>query len=339
MHMPSMVLRPQRAPRCGARSKRTKMPCRAPAVRGFHVCRFHGARGGAAHGNRNAWKHGVRGAAWLRQARDLRALVRGAAKLVAASKSRVHGVVRSNFGLGYPHRRKLAAEDVRTGRSVPRCHVGGIARLYVVCPSFKGSNMSIGMLRAVRYGAIALIGALALVWAAVGLGFFAPPDEARYGASVVGDFRLSDQDGAVVTAQTVLSRPSIVFFGFAYCPDVCPTTLTAMTALMGRLGPDADKLGAYFVTVDPERDTASSLKAYLASFDKRIRGLTGPADQIAAIARPLGVFYERSGTGTNYTMDHTASVFLLDADGRLRGTIAYGEDAAVAEAKVRALLR
>ena len=97
MHMPSMVSRLRAAPRCGARSKRTKMPCQAPAVRGYRVCRFHGARGGAPRGNRNAWKHGVRGQAWLGHARGLRALVRGAAVPVSAAKSRVHGVVRSNI--------------------------------------------------------------------------------------------------------------------------------------------------------------------------------------------------------------------------------------------------
>jgi hypothetical protein len=81
--MPSMVTRLQAAPRCRSRSKRTKLPCRAPAVRGFDVCRFHGARGGAAHGDRNAWKHGARGEAWASEAAALRALVRGARKLTS----------------------------------------------------------------------------------------------------------------------------------------------------------------------------------------------------------------------------------------------------------------
>ncbi len=92
----ALAARLQAAPRCHAHSKRTRQPCRAPAVRGFAVCRFHGARGGARRGNRNAWKHGVRGAAWAREAAGFRALVRGARRLVSASKSRVHGVVRSN---------------------------------------------------------------------------------------------------------------------------------------------------------------------------------------------------------------------------------------------------
>ena len=199
--------------------------------------------------------------------------------------------------------------------------------------------MSTAMLKTIRYGAFALIGVLALVWAAVSLGLVGSGGEAQYGRAVLGSFRLVDQDGNAVTERSILGRPAVVFFGFTYCPDVCPTTLASMTALLKALGGDADRLGAYFVTVDPERDTAGALKAYLGSFDKRIRGLTGPADQIAAIARPLGVYFARSGPGGSYTMDHTASVFLLDADGRLHGTIAYGEDAAVAEAKVRALLR
>jgi protein SCO1/2 len=112
-----------------------------------------------------------------------------------------------------------------------------------------------------------------------------------------------------------------------------------MTGLLARLGSDGDRVGATFVTVDPARDTVGVLKAYLASFDPRIRGLTGADDQIAAIAKPLGVFYVRVGEGDSYSMDHSASVFLVGADGTLRGTIAYGEDAATAEAKVRALLR
>ena len=85
--MLSTVTRLQAALRCRSHSKRTKMPCRAPAVRGYHVCRFHGARGGAPHGNRNAWKHGTRGDAWCREARALRALLREARKLVSAKQA------------------------------------------------------------------------------------------------------------------------------------------------------------------------------------------------------------------------------------------------------------
>jgi protein SCO1/2 len=199
--------------------------------------------------------------------------------------------------------------------------------------------MSIGALRVVRYVAIGLIAALALVWAAVGLGWFGRDGGPAPGGPAISTFRLVDQNGVEVTERVMLGRPAVVFFGFTYCPDICPTTLASMTALLGRLGGDADKLGVFFVSVDPERDTPALLKTYLASFDPRIRALTGSDERLRALTRPLGVHYARVGTGDSYSVDHTASVFLLDAEGRFRGTIAYGEDAGVAEEKVRALLR
>lgn len=199
--------------------------------------------------------------------------------------------------------------------------------------------MSIGALRVVRYVAIGLIAALALVWAAVGLGWLGRDGGPAPGGPAISTFRLVDQNGVEVTERVMLGRPAVVFFGFTYCPDICPTTLASMTALLGRLGGDADKLGVFFVSVDPERDTPALLKTYLASFDPRIRALTGSDERLRALTRPLGVHYARVGTGDSYSVDHTASVFLLDAEGRFRGTIAYGEDAGVAEEKLRALLR
>jgi protein SCO1/2 len=196
------------------------------------------------------------------------------------------------------------------------------------------------VLRIVRYVALALIAALALGWAGVGLGLFKPGSDAPApGSPTIGRFQLTDQEGRPVDEHAILGKPALLFFGFTYCPDVCPTTLAAMTALLGRLDGDADKLGVFFVTVDPKRDTPAALKTYLSSFDQRIRGLTGTGEQIKALAQPLGVYFAKVESGGTYTMDHTASVFLLDADGRFRGTIAYGEDAAVAEEKVRVLLR
>ncbi len=197
------------------------------------------------------------------------------------------------------------------------------------------------VLRIVRYVAVALIAVLALVWAGVGLGLYKPGDqEPAAGGPAIGSFQLTDHEGAGVDEKAVLGKPALVFFGFTYCPDVCPTTLTAMSALLGRLGSDGDRVSVFFVTVDPERDTPAALKAYLSSFDPRIRGLTGAGEQIKALGRPLGVYFAKvDGGGGSYTMDHTASVFLLDAEGQFRGTIAYGEDAAVAEEKVRLLLR
>lgn len=204
--------------------------------------------------------------------------------------------------------------------------------------------MSIETLRYIRYGAFAAIAVLALFWLSVGLGWVGGGTPAvsspQPGAPVVGTFDLVDQTGQRVGQADVLGRPAVLFFGFTYCPDVCPTTLATITALLGKMGERADGLGVYFVTVDPARDTEAALKEYLKSFDPRIRGLTGAPDQIAAIAKPLGVYYARhESEGGGYTMDHTASVFLLDAKGRLISTIAYGEDEATALAKMERLAR
>jgi protein SCO1/2 len=204
--------------------------------------------------------------------------------------------------------------------------------------------MNIETLRYIRYGAFALIGVLALGWAAVGLGLV-PLSGARtetagptYGKLALKPFALVDQDGKAVSEADILGRPAVVFFGFTMCPEVCPTTLVSMTAALGKLGPAADRLGVYFVTVDPERDTAAELKQYLSSFDPRIRALTGDKAQIAAMATPLGVYFAKVKIeGGGYTMDHTASIFLLDAQGKLTGTIAYGEDAETALAKLKEL--
>ena len=200
--------------------------------------------------------------------------------------------------------------------------------------------MSVEMLRRVRYAAIAAIVLFGGALLALQLGWMrSRAPEPSFGSAVIGSFSLVDQNGKRVGPEDVLGRPAAMFFGFTYCPDVCPTTLASTTALLGRLRGDADKLGVFFVTVDPERDTPAVLKSYLVSFDPRIRGLTGSPDQLAALAKPLGVYYARSGAGDGYTMDHTASIILLDAKGRLIGTIAYGESGDVALEKLRALVR
>lgn len=196
------------------------------------------------------------------------------------------------------------------------------------------------MLRVIRYGAVALIAVLVLGSLAVGLGWLqsGPRVTPAAGGPVIARFNLIDQKNQAVSERDVLGRPSVMFFGFTYCPEVCPTTLASLTALLGKLGADANRLGAFFVTVDPERDTPDELKKYLSPFDPRIRGLTGAPDQIAVLGKSLGVYYAKVPTeGGGYTMDHTASVFLLDAQGRFVGTIAYGEGDKAALAKLQRL--
>lgn len=202
--------------------------------------------------------------------------------------------------------------------------------------------MTSEMLRIIRYGAVALIAVLVLASLAVGLGWFqsarSPLLAPTPGGPALARFNLIDQKGQSVSERDVLGRPAVVFFGFTYCPEVCPTTLASLTGKLAQMGPDADRLGVFLVTVDPARDTPEELRKYMTSFDPRIRALTGAPDQIAAVARSLGVYYARVPIdGGGYTMDHTASVFLLDAQGRFVGTIDYEESAATALAKLRRL--
>ncbi len=131
-----------------------------------------------------------------------------------------------------------------------------------------------------------------------------------------GPFHLVDQNGNAVTDQDMKGKPFLVFFGFTHCPDVCPTTLFDISEVLRSLGPDADRAGALFITVDPERDTTAAMKDYLASFDPHLRGLTGDAEALAAVAKEYRAYYKKVPLdGGDYTMDHTAIVYLMGKDG------------------------
>jgi protein SCO1/2 len=136
-------------------------------------------------------------------------------------------------------------------------------------------------------------------------------------ASIGGPFKLVDQNGQVVTDQDLKGRPFLVFFGFTHCPDVCPTTLFEVSEILRALGPDADRARALFITVDPERDTPAAMKDYLSSFDPHLSGLTGDPAEIAAVAKAYRVYFKKVPLDEgNYTMDHTAIVYLMDKTGR-----------------------
>jgi protein SCO1/2 len=159
------------------------------------------------------------------------------------------------------------------------------------------------------------------------------------GSFGVAEFDLVDQNGNPVDETVFAGHPSALFFGFTHCPEVCPTTLAEMSAWFEALGEEGDDLRAYFVSVDPERDTPAILGDYVSWVSDRITGITGNPDQVDVLARAWGVFYEKVPLeGGDYTMDHTASVFLLDRNGQFQGTIAYREDMATALGKLRNLL-
>lgn len=152
-------------------------------------------------------------------------------------------------------------------------------------------------------------------------------------------WRLTDDRGQPVTPQDWLGRASVVFFGFTWCPDVCPTTLMDISDWLEDLGPDADRLAVSLVTVDPARDTPEVLAEYVANFDPRIRGLTGTEDQTARVAEEFRAFYERiPSEDGDYTMNHTAGVFLFRPDGRLASVIDFHEDRSFAVPKIRRAL-
>lgn len=135
-------------------------------------------------------------------------------------------------------------------------------------------------------------------------------------ASVGGPFQLTDENGKAISDESFRGKPFLVFFGFTHCPDVCPTTLFEVSEVMRRLGPDADKTAALFITVDPERDTPDKMKEYLSSFDPHLHAATGKPDIVASVAKAYRVYYKKiPTTGDNYTMDHTAIVYLMDKNG------------------------
>ena len=136
-------------------------------------------------------------------------------------------------------------------------------------------------------------------------------------AQIGGPFRLVDQNGVNVDQSILEGKWTAVYFGYTFCPDVCPTTLTALAQAQAKLGPRARDFRVVFITVDPSRDTPSQLKTYLTSpaFPTGTEGLTGSPDQIAKVARAYRVYYRKAGGGPGYSVDHTSVVYLMDPRG------------------------
>jgi len=153
-----------------------------------------------------------------------------------------------------------------------------------------------------------------------------------------GDYQLTTAAGEPFNRASLQGSPSLLFFGFTHCPEVCPTTMAEMTAWYETLGDEAKDLKAYFVTVDPERDTAEIVGDYV-SWTGHVTGVTGSVEEIEKAAKAWAIYYKKVPLeGEDYTMDHTASVFLLNRQGEFEGTIAYREDTGTAVEKIRKLL-
>ena len=180
-----------------------------------------------------------------------------------------------------------------------------------------------------------LIFAAAILLLAAGLGGYAwtirqaAQPQGSGVALVGGPFSLTDQDGRRVTEKDFLGRYMLVFFGFTYCPDICPTELQVMTAALDAMGPAAEKIQPVFVSVDPERDTPEVMKAYVANFGPRLIGLTGTPEEIAAMAKAYRVYYAKAANQNapgDYLMDHSSIIYLMDEDGSFVKHFAYTTD-------------
>ena len=197
----------------------------------------------------------------------------------------------------------------------------------------------------IRYGAWAAVAALV---AGIGAITFTDYRDKLAGTSaellspvnsVGGPFTMLNGKGEIVDETTIIGKPTLMFFGFTSCPDVCPTTLAEIQGWIDQLGADADKLHYAFVSVDPERDTPELLSSYVAAFDDRIMALTGTPAQVEAMLKTYRVYARRVDTEDgDYTMDHTAGIYLMNKDNRFVGTIAYGENAEIAMQKIKRLI-
>ena len=188
-------------------------------------------------------------------------------------------------------------------------------------------------MRAILFGLLALValaaGAIAWNWAAVG-----KSDEV-FG----GSFTLTDMRGQPISDQDLRGKPAVVFFGFTHCPEVCPTTLFELNGWFKELGDEGKDLRGFFFSVDPERDTPELLGQYISNVTDRVTGITGDPEKMAEVVRNWRIYAKKIPTdeGKDYTMDHTASILLINAKGGFEGTIAYGENHDTAIAKLKRL--
>ena len=183
-----------------------------------------------------------------------------------------------------------------------------------------------------------LVGILVLMAASVGWLTFDWYRQQNSGEAYGAPFALVDSHDKPITEAAFRGQPSVLFFGFTHCPEVCPTTLFELDGWLKELGPEAKDIKAYFITIDPERDTPEVMDNFLSNFSSRITGISGPPDKVWAMAKAFNIYFRKVETdGGDYTMDHTASVILLNRKGDFAGTIAYGESGKAALAKLKRL--
>ena len=202
------------------------------------------------------------------------------------------------------------------------------------------------MMQGRRQAVKSLAGAMALLLAG-GLLAACSPEKPQFksidltGADYAQGFSLADHNGKQRTLQDFAGKVVVVFFGFTQCPDVCPTSMAELAQVRQLLGPDGDKLQAIFITVDPERDTAELLKAYMGNFDPSFVALLPTPEQLPQIAKDFKVYYKKvdGKSPGSYTMDHSAGSYIFDGKGRIRLYNRYGTGAEALASDVRLLLK
>ncbi len=158
--------------------------------------------------------------------------------------------------------------------------------------------------------------------------------------SIGGPFDLIDHNGEKITHEALDGSPSLVFFGFTHCPEICPTTLSDISGWLDKVGQEGKGIKSFFITVDPERDTPNVMKDYVTAFSNRITGITGNVENIEQVLQNYRIYANRVQLSDgDYTMDHTASVILLDKEANFVSTISYGETPDVAIEKIKLLLK
>jgi protein SCO1/2 len=193
------------------------------------------------------------------------------------------------------------------------------------------------------YSFLRLLGAALLMLSSAGC---APPRPGFNNTDVTGsdcckDFRLTDHGGKVRTLADFRGKAVVMFFGYTQCPDVCPTTMLEMKAVLQQLGADAQRVQVLFVTLDPERDTRELLSGYVPAFDPSFLGLYGDMEATAKTAKEFRVFYQKQkgSTPSSYTLDHTAGSYVFDPQGRVRLFVRHGDGGANLVADLRTLLK
>jgi protein SCO1/2 len=199
------------------------------------------------------------------------------------------------------------------------------------------SNRPLLILMVVIMGVVGI--AVIVMWHIVASGPRDPGYAASSAPSIGGPFTLTDQSGAIVTDKTYDGSYRLIYFGYTFCPDACPTELQVMAQALDSLGPAGDKVQPIFITIDPARDTAKQLAGYVPMFDKRLVGLTGTPDQIAAVARAYKVYYAKAdaagGDPKSYGMNHSSFVYLMDPAGKFLTVFSSDMDSDKMAAEIR----